>query len=100
MISMASMDSTETMKKATPALHKVIWGIEILERLDKSLRLALSVIETAANHMEMNISKVCETLKPWYAFAHQMKIETQVLASESQRVRTRERLDRLSKLFC
>jgi hypothetical protein len=45
------------MKDGTDALQRVLWGMEILERLDKSLTSGLSYIERATHHVETNLSK-------------------------------------------
>jgi hypothetical protein len=46
------------MKQAITALRIVLWGMELLEKLDNRLRAGLLVIDSAMHHVETDISKV------------------------------------------
>jgi hypothetical protein len=52
------------MEEAKHTLHRMLWTVEMLERLDKSRRSALTVLEKATLQIEANLLKVYMALAP------------------------------------
>lgn len=58
MTGVVSGGANAMIMKAKHALHRMLWTMEMLERLDKSRRSALTVLEKATLQIEANLSKV------------------------------------------